>query len=126
VGLCFWFIYHVYEEPKLDFISVSDARKHIGEVGHVGGEVFGIKHLRDGRILVDFGDFYPRESFTAVFTAEAYADVCEEHGGVKLGDIVIVHGKIGFYGGRPQMTISCAGDVITEKDAESEAAWSER
>ena len=52
---------------------VADARKHIGEERHVGGEVFGIKHLPNGKVLVDFGDFYPRQSFTAVLTPEAYA-----------------------------------------------------
>jgi len=40
----------------------------------------------------------------------------------KLGDIVTVHGVIEFREGRAQMTISCAGDVITETDAQSEAA----
>ena len=77
-------------------------------------------------VLVYFGDFYPRQNFTAVFTPEAYADVREEHGGIKLGDVVSVHGVIQLHEGHPQMIIGCAGDVISETDIQTEAAWSER
>jgi hypothetical protein len=126
VGLCLWFIHHRYEEDKPHSIDVADARKHIGEESFVIGEVFGIKHLGDGKVLVDFGDFHPRQNFTAVFTPEAYADVREEHGGIKLGDVVSVHGVIKSFEGHPQMVIGCAGDVISESDIQSEAAWSDR
>src|SRR5208283_602590 len=101
VGICVLFIYKVYEDRPIDFIQVADAKQHIG----------------DGKVAVDFGDFYPRQSFTAIFTREAYADVREEHGGIKLGDIVTVHGMVDSVDGQPRMTVGNAGDVITETDA---------
>jgi hypothetical protein len=117
IGISLLFVYKVYKDRPRDFVQVADAKNHIGEVTHICGKVFGIKPLRDGKVIVDFGDFYPRQKFTAIFTHDAYADVREEHGGIKLGDIVTVHGVVDSVDGLPRMIVGNAGDVITETDA---------
>jgi len=131
VGLCIWYCWNIHREleRKSHFILAEDVRKHLGEEKGVSGKVLGIKHLRDGKVSVDFGAVYAKQNsnavFTVVFTPEAYGDVCEEHGGFEISNFVIVRGTIDFYASRAHMTITTAEDVITPSDADSDAAWAE-
>jgi hypothetical protein len=117
IAICVLFVYKVYKDSPRDFVQVTDAKNHIGEVTHICGKVYDIKPLRDGKVLVDLGDFYSKQKFTAIFTREAYADVREEHGGIKLGDVVTVHGMVDSLAGQPRMIVANADDIITKTDA---------
>ena len=97
-------------------VLAADAREHLGEVKFVIGRVCSINQVRGGNVLVQLGDSH-QTNFAAVFTRKAYADVLEEHGGIKLGDYISVYGEIDFYGNCPHMTIDMAANVRTETDA---------
>lgn len=88
-----------------DVIVAGSAKHYAGQSKSVVGKVSQIKRIREGKVLVDFGDAYPKQNFTAVFTPEAYADVRREQGGIKVGDWVSVHGIIDLYGGCPEIRV---------------------
>jgi hypothetical protein len=106
----------VHDLPNKDIVLAADARKHAGETKHVLGKVCQIKRVREGKVLVDFGDAYPKQSFTAVFTPQAYKDVCEEQGEIKVGGWLAVHGIIDLYDGRPEIRVYDELDVHVNQE----------
>ena len=107
-----WF-YH----ERSHVILAADAKRHAGETKYVLGKVCQIKRVREGKVLVDFGDVYPNQVFTAVFSPQAYAEVRKEQGGIKVGDWVSVHGIIDLYDEAPEIRVFYESDVSVNPDS---------
>jgi hypothetical protein len=102
IGLCICWVYH---ERNNDVILAASAKKYAGDVKWVCGKACQVRRIREGKVLIDFGNAYPKQSFTAVFTPGAYADVCREQGQIKVGDWISVRGIIDLYAGCPEIRV---------------------
>ena len=100
------------EQRNKDVILDGSAKHYAGQSKWVVGKVSQIKRVREGKVLVDFGDVYPKQTLTAVFTPEAYSDVLREQGQMKIGSLMSVHGMIDLYAGCPEIRVSQEWDVI--------------
>jgi hypothetical protein len=85
-------------------ISDADAKSHVGETGKVEGVVTKVSVGKSGTVFLNFGDAFPKQSFTAMIPA----DQKKSFGDVKRfeGQKVAVNGKIQTYRDKPEIVVS--------------------
>jgi DNA/RNA endonuclease YhcR with UshA esterase domain len=90
-------------------VAPADAKNHMGESITVEGVVAGIHAAPNGMIRLDLGGHYPNNRFEAlIFPAHAAAfDRIDNY----IGSLVQISGTIELYRGKPEITLTNAGQI---------------
>jgi len=107
------------ERPTAAYTD-ADAAKHVGEEATVTGKVLSIGTSKQGNVYINFGDAFPRQTFSGVIRAKDLQKVGDPK---KFdGHAVAVTGKIELYNGKPQIVITAPAQIkVVEKTGSGEA-----
>jgi hypothetical protein len=93
---------HSQEEVKL-----SEIKSYKGKVVKVQGEIFGFKTIiKDSIVAFYLGAPFPKQKLTLILNKSALSESEILPGGFYEGDGAIIIGKVVFFKGRPQITVT--------------------
>ncbi len=90
-------------------ITPAHAGKHVGETATVEGVVADVRMTSNGMVLLDLGGRDPDNKFVAVIfpkNAGAFGPL-----GGYIGQLVQISGAIQIYHGKPEITLTNAGQI---------------
>lgn len=89
-------------------VTSAEAKDHVGETIMVQGKVFDVYTSSKGKVLINFDNKFPNQTFTAVINENSTIDVSA----IKSGSILTVSGLIKSFKDKPEIVIETQDQIV--------------